>query len=84
MNPIIIAVSGILAVFLTAMASFMLLPIEDDFYKTNQNSTIQKVVDISQSMHSIYVVMPPLFVGGIFMASFMRAMRKTSEEDWDA
>ena len=76
---VLIIVSGIIAVIFTYIASYTLLPVEYDIHNS-YNATTQRAQDILDQQHEVFVIMPTLFVGGIFFALYARAARRTQDD----
>lgn len=82
MNPVLLAVVGIIAVMMTGMASYILMPVEDDIHTQNQNLT-GKALEVSDSQHAVFVIGPPVFVGAIFFSLFVQAVRRQQDEVYE-
>lgn len=83
MNPVLIAVFGILSVILTASASYILMPVEDDLHSSGNYTPGSRAQEVSDTQHDVFVITPPIFVGGIFLSLFLQAVRRQEDEVYD-
>lgn len=81
MGTVLIAVFGIIAVMLTSITSFILMPVEYKIY-TEGNLT-GRAQDVADTQYSVFMIGPPVFVGAIFLSLFIQAARRQSDEVYE-
>lgn len=76
-----IIISGIVAVLLTGMATYITLPIQHQLYYSAavQNMTGQ-ARQTADTIYQVATISPMLFIGGIFLAVYAQAARKQADE----
>jgi hypothetical protein len=81
MGTVLIAVFGIIALMLTSITSFMLMPVEHKIY-TEGNLT-GKAAQIAETQYNVFMIGPPVFVGAIFLSLYIQAARRQSDEVYE-
>lgn len=81
MGTVLIAVFGIIAVMLTSITSFILLPVEYKIY--SEGNLTGKAAQVAETQYNVFVVGPPVFIGAIFLALFIQAARRQSDEVYE-
>lgn len=80
--PVLLIVSGIVAVIFTLIASYVLIPVEFEIHG-RYNATTERAQDILDQQAEIFYLGPPAFVGAIFLALIARAARKDRQDTGD-
>lgn len=83
MNPVLLAVIGIISTAIVGAASYILMPIEDQLHSEANYTGNVRAQEVADSQHDTFVIMPPVFVGGIFLSLFIQAVRRQSDEVYD-
>lgn len=78
---IVLIITGIVAVMLTGMGTYIMMPVMYDLYNSDnvQNMTGQ-ARQTADTLYEVYTFAPMLFVGGIFLSLYMKATRRQSDE----
>ena len=78
---IVIVITGLVAVMLTGMGSYIMMPVMYNLYNSDdvQNMTGQPRAT-ADNLYQVFNFAPMLFVGGVFLSMYMRATRRQSDE----
>ena len=78
---LILIVTTLLALITIGASTFIMLPVMDDIYNSEATQELNPEGQAAaENLYNVYVMMPMLFVGGLFLAFYMRGSRRQSDE----